>query len=85
VAAVAESSLYPEHIAHMANRVRESRKVTPQHFQKCLHLLLRPGKYYEVLMTVTMKNAVYWDIKPSSYLTGDTLNLCYTVQPVNAV
>jgi hypothetical protein len=24
-----------------------------------------------------MKNAVFWDIKPSSYLTGDTLHLHY--------
>jgi hypothetical protein len=32
-----------------------------------------------------MKNAVYWDIKPSSYLTGDTLRLHYRAQPVNAM
>jgi hypothetical protein len=29
-----------------------------------------------------MKNAVFWDIKPSSYLTGDTLRLRYRAQPV---
>jgi hypothetical protein len=33
---------------------------------------------------MTMKNAVFWDIKSSSYLTGDTF-LCYRVQPVNAI
>jgi hypothetical protein len=28
-----------------------------------------------------MKNSVFWDIKPTSYLTGHTL-LCYRVQPL---
>jgi hypothetical protein len=32
-----------------------------------------------------MKNAVFWDIKPGSYFTGDTLNLHYRVQPVIAM
>jgi hypothetical protein len=32
---------------------------------------------------MTMKNAVNWDIKPSSYLTGDTLSPRYRAQPVN--
>jgi hypothetical protein len=32
-----------------------------------------------------MKNTVFWDMKPSSYFTGDTLRLCYRVQPVNAM
>jgi hypothetical protein len=32
-----------------------------------------------------MKNVVFWDIKPSSYFTGDTLLLHYRVQPVNAM
>jgi hypothetical protein len=32
-----------------------------------------------------MKNAVSWDIKRSSYFTGDTLRLRYRVQPVNAM
>jgi hypothetical protein len=36
-------------------------------------------------MAVTMKNAVFWDIKPSSYLTGNTLRLRYIVQSVNAM
>jgi hypothetical protein len=40
---------------------------------------------FEVFTAVAMKNAVLWDIKPSSYLTGDTLPLRYRVQPVNAV
>jgi hypothetical protein len=34
---------------------------------------------------VTMKKAVFWDIKPSSYLTRDTLRLCYRSQLVNAM
>jgi hypothetical protein len=33
----------------------------------------------------SMKNAVFWDIKPLSSLTGDTLRLRYRVQPVNAM
>jgi hypothetical protein len=33
----------------------------------------------------TTKNVVFWDINLSSYLTGDTLRLHYTVQPVNAM
>jgi hypothetical protein len=32
-----------------------------------------------------MKNAVFWDIKSSSYLTGDTLRLHYRAQPVNVM
>jgi hypothetical protein len=39
----------------------------------------------EVFTAATMKNAVVWDIKPSSYFTGDTLFLRYIVQPVNAM
>jgi hypothetical protein len=40
---------------------------------------------FEVFTSVTMKNVVFWDIKTSSYFTGDTLRLHYTVQPVNAM
>jgi hypothetical protein len=40
---------------------------------------------FEVFTAVTMKNAVFWDIKPSSYFTGDTLRLRYRVKPVNAM
>jgi hypothetical protein len=43
------------------------------------------GVTFEVFTAVTMKNVVFWDIKPSSYLTGDTLCLRYRVQPVNAM
>jgi hypothetical protein len=32
-----------------------------------------------------MKNAVFWDKYPRSYLTGDILRLGYRVQPVNAM
>jgi hypothetical protein len=39
----------------------------------------------EVFTAVTMKNAVFWDIKTQSYLTGDTLRLRYRPQPVNAM
>jgi hypothetical protein len=40
---------------------------------------------FEVFTAVTMKNAVFWDIKTRSYLTGNTLRLRYSVQPVNAM
>jgi hypothetical protein len=40
---------------------------------------------FEVFTARTMKNVVFWDIKPSSYLTGDTLRLRYRAQPVNAM
>jgi hypothetical protein len=40
---------------------------------------------FEVFTAVTTKNAVIWDIKPSSYLPGDTLGLRYIDQPVNAM
>jgi hypothetical protein len=36
-------------------------------------------------MAVTMKNVVFWDIKPSSYLTGDTLLIRYRAQLVNVM
>jgi hypothetical protein len=31
-----------------------------------------------------MKNVVFWDIKPSSYFTGDTLSVGYRAQALNA-
>jgi hypothetical protein len=40
---------------------------------------------FEVSTAVTMKDVVFWDIKPSLYLTGDTSRLRYRTQPVNAV
>jgi hypothetical protein len=57
-------------------------------FNPNLITYLRNRKYYvrfEVSTAVTMKNAVFWDMKPSSYFTGDTLHLRYRVQPVNAL
>jgi hypothetical protein len=42
-------------------------------------------KQSEAFTAVTMKNLVFWDIKPTSYLTGDILRLRYRVQPVNAI
>jgi hypothetical protein len=38
---------------------------------------------FEVFTAVTNKNAVSWDIKPSSYLTADTLRLRYRAQRVD--
>jgi hypothetical protein len=40
---------------------------------------------FEVFTALTVKNVVFWDIKPSSYFTGDTLRLRYRVQPVNSM
>jgi hypothetical protein len=41
---------------------------------------------FQAFMAVTMKDAVFWDIKnPSSYLLGDTLHLRYRAQLVNAM
>jgi hypothetical protein len=39
----------------------------------------------EVFTAVTTKNAVFWDIKPRSYLTESTLRLRHRVQLVNAM
>jgi hypothetical protein len=39
----------------------------------------------DVFTAMTMKNVFFWDIKPTSYFTGDTLRLRYRVQPVNAM
>jgi hypothetical protein len=44
-----------------------------------------PSVRLEVFTVVTMKNVVFWDIIPSSYLTGDTSRLHYRAQPVNAM
>jgi hypothetical protein len=43
------------------------------------------GVRFEVFTAVTMKNTVFWDIKPSSYLTGNTSGLRYRAQTVNAM
>jgi hypothetical protein len=40
---------------------------------------------FEVITAVTMKNIAFWDIKPSSHYTGDTLLLHYRSHPVNAM
>jgi hypothetical protein len=49
-------------------------------------LLTKGGQVrFEVFTAVTTENAVFWDIKPSSYFTGDTLRLRYRAQPVNAM
>jgi hypothetical protein len=40
---------------------------------------------FQVFTAVTMKNVVFWDIKPSSYLIGSTLRLRHTGQAVNAM
>jgi hypothetical protein len=37
-----------------------------------------------IFMVIELKNAVFWDKKPRSYLAGDILLLCYRAQPVNA-
>jgi hypothetical protein len=39
----------------------------------------------KVFTAVAMRNAVFWDIKPSSYLTGNTSHLRHRAQPVNAM
>jgi hypothetical protein len=40
---------------------------------------------FNVYTAVTMKNAVFWDIKTCSYLTKDKLRLRFRYQPVNAM
>jgi hypothetical protein len=40
---------------------------------------------FEDFAAVTMMNAVFWDVNPSLYFTGDTLLLRYRVQPLNAM
>jgi hypothetical protein len=40
---------------------------------------------FEVFTLVTKNNAVFWNIKPSLYLTGDALQLSYRAKPVNAM
>jgi hypothetical protein len=40
---------------------------------------------FEVFTAMTMKNAVFLDKKNNLYVTEDTLRLCHTFQPVNAM
>jgi hypothetical protein len=51
------------------------------YFKQTAHIYVR----FEVFTTVTTKNVFFWDIKPSSYFTGDTLPLHYRVQQVNSM
>jgi hypothetical protein len=44
-----------------------------------------PSVRFEVFTAVTMKNSVFWDIKPSSYLLGTLLRLCFREQPVHSL
>jgi hypothetical protein len=50
-------------------------------YPKAISMYIR----FEVFTAVTMNNAVFWVIKTSSYLTGNTLRLRYSAQPVNAM
>jgi hypothetical protein len=40
---------------------------------------------FDVCEAITTENGVFWNIKPSSHLTGGTLRLRYRAQPVNAM
>jgi hypothetical protein len=40
---------------------------------------------FEEFTAVTIKNAIFWDKKPRSYLIGNTLHPHYGAQPVNAM
>jgi hypothetical protein len=67
-------------------------RTAPMKWVRCqrrlFSLLPRTAQEYvrfEVYTAANMKNAVFWDIKPSSYLTGDTLHLLCRAQPVNAM
>jgi hypothetical protein len=40
---------------------------------------------FEVFTAVTMKKVLFWDIKPSSYLTENISRVRYRAQPVNAM
>jgi hypothetical protein len=51
----------------------------------CVARNAHEGVRFEVCTALTTKNAVFWDIKPSPYLTGNTLRLRYRAQPVNAM
>jgi hypothetical protein len=56
--------------------------------QSPLNFLLNQNLSYvrfKVFTAVTTQNAVFWDIKPSSYFTGDTLHLRYRTHPLNAM
>jgi hypothetical protein len=55
----------------------ECAHVTTIHTDTIAGKLLQPDDIFilvrfEVFTAITMKNAVFWDIKPSSYLIGDT-------------
>jgi hypothetical protein len=39
----------------------------------------------EVFTALTMKNTVFWNLKSSSYLTGDKFHHRYRAQPANAM
>jgi hypothetical protein len=40
---------------------------------------------FDVFIAVTAKNAAFWDMKPHFLITGNTINLRYRAQPVNAM
>jgi hypothetical protein len=71
----------------MNTQTRIRSLLKPKH--KSSYHVHEPQQFYyvgfEVFTAVTMMNAILWDIKPSSYLTGDTLRLQYRVQPVNVI
>jgi hypothetical protein len=58
-------------------RGKSSPVITRQGWQASGHI--GTNVRFEVFTAVTMKNAVFWDIKSSSYLTWNTLHLRYIV------
>jgi hypothetical protein len=52
---------------------------------QCLKNLSVSIVRFKAFTAVTMKNAVFWDIKFNSYLTGNTLRLSYRAQLFNAM
>jgi hypothetical protein len=73
----------PLEIFRSARNVGEFTNTGEAHFIGRTGSCIKVGS--EVFTGVTMKNAIFWDIKANSYFTGDTLRLRYRSNPVTAM
>jgi hypothetical protein len=61
--------------------MKQARRTYPNQFLDDIQETAR----FEVSTALTMKNAVFLDTEPNSYITTNTLFLRYSVQLVNAM
>jgi hypothetical protein len=79
------SYLWAQNPGRPAHNQSLSNRALVAHLYRILVMDYVGNVTFEVFTAVTMKNAVFCDYNPSSYLTGNTLRLRYRAQVVDAM